>query len=250
MQAKKLILFDIDKTLVSEMVRGSDPWRSSFHEVYGVNSPINVTGADTHGMTHKQIIIESMRNNGLSDDEIMAKMSRFMSVFENHYQQSLDNGKIDLYPKIPELLDRLKEKGHLLGLVTGNTQKIAFMKLDKAGIGAYFKCGGFGDDSPDREKLVEKALERARDYSGSDISPHDIFLVGDTPKDISAAEKFGINTIAVATGIYTQKELKETGADYVLETLENVEHLLSIIESDVKREGKPQIEIGQRSTLV
>jgi len=226
---KKLILFDIDKTLVNEMQREGNPWRSAFKSVYGVDCPITIPKTNTHGMTHKEIAIENMKSKGLNEDEILKKLDLFIETLETVYKKSLENGKIVLFPRIPELLQKLSEKEHILGLITGNTKLIAFDKLKKAGIGHFFSIGGFGDDSTSREDLIKLALERTKEKYSFEINEENIFVIGDTPKDISAAEKFNIQTIGVATGIYSKKELSNAGADFALDNLENVEKVLEII---------------------
>jgi len=223
---KKLILFDIDKTLVGEMVRDGDPWQLAFKSVYGVDCGITVSQTNTHGMTHKQIAIETLKNKGFKEDEILGKFDFFIETLEKFYEKSLENGKISLFPKITELLQKLYDKGYILGLITGNTRIIAFAKLKKAGIDKFFSIGGFGDDSQNREELIKLALNRAKEkYFQFDDKK--VFVIGDTPKDISAAKKFHLQTIGVATGIYSKQNLSD--ADFVLDNLQDTEKVLSII---------------------
>lgn len=226
---KKLILFDIDKTLVDEMVRDGNPWKSAFNSVYGVDCGITVSSANTHGMTHKQIAIETLKNKGFKEDEILEKLDFFIKTLEKDYQKSLENGKISLFPKILELLQKLSNEKYILGLITGNTRIIAFAKLKKAGIDKFFTIGGFGDDSANREELIKLALERAKEKYSFQFDDKKVFVIGDTPKDISAAEKFHLQTIGVATGLYSKQNLSDAGADFVLDNLQNIEEVLSII---------------------
>ncbi len=226
---KKLILFDIDKTLVDEMVRDGNPWPLAFESVYGINCPITISQANSQGMTHKQIAIESLKKNGLKEDEILKKLDLFIETLEKFYRKSLENGKISLFPKIPELLQKLSNEKYILGLITGNTRIIAFAKLKKAGIDKFFTIGGFGDDSANREELIELALDRAKEKYSFQFDSKKVFVIGDTPKDISAAEKFHLQTIGVATGLYSKQNLSDAGADFVLDNLEDIEKVLSII---------------------
>ena len=226
---KKLILFDIDKTLVDEMVRDGTPWQSAFNSVYGVDCGITVSSANTHGMTHKQIAIETLKNKGFKEDEILEKLDFFIETLERFYKKSLENGKISLFPKIPELLQKLSDKKYILGLITGNTRIIAFAKLKKAGIDNFFTIGGFGDDSANREELIKLALERAKEKYSFQFDEEKVFVIGDTPKDVSAAEKFHLQTIGVATGLYSKQNLSDAGANFVLDDLQDIEKVLSII---------------------
>jgi len=227
---QKLILFDIDKTLVSEMERDGNPWPLAFESVYRINCPITVSQANSHGMTHKQIAIETLKNNGLKEAEILKKLDFFIETLEKFYEKSLKNGKISLFPKIPELLQKLSDEKYILGLITGNTRIIAFAKLQKAGIDKFFTIGGFGDDSPNREELIKLALDRAKEKYSFQFDVKRVFLIGDTPRDISAAKKFHLQTIGVATGIFSKQNLSDAGADFVLDNLQDIEKVLSIIQ--------------------
>ena len=226
---QKLILFDIDKTLVDEMVIDGNPWQSAFKSVYGIDCGINVSSVNTHGMTHKQIAIETLKNKGFNEVEILEKLDFFIETLEKFYKEYLENGKISLFPKIPELLQKLSDKKYILGLITGNTRIIAFAKLKKAGINKFFTIGGFGDDSANREELIKLALERAKEKYSFQFDNKKVFVIGDTPKDIFAAKKFHLQTIGVATGLYSKSDLKKLGADFVLDNLQDIEKVLSII---------------------
>ncbi len=226
---QKLILFDIDKTLISEIERGN-PWSLAFESVYGINCPITVSQANTHGMTHKQIAIETLKNNGLKENEILEKMDSFIKTLEKFYTKSLKEGRVSLFPKIPKLLQKLSDEKYLLGLITGNTKIIAFAKLKKAGIDKFFTIGGFGDDSTNREELIKLALERADEKYPSKFNKKKVFVIGDTPNDISAAKKFHLQTIGVATGLYSKQNLSDAGADFVLDNLQDIEEILLIIQ--------------------
>jgi len=226
---KKLILFDIDKTLVKEMERSSNPWPQAFEEVYGIRCEITLSEGNSHGMTHKQIAIETLRNQGLGEDEILGKLDEFIGVFEKLYRQSLAKGKITLFPKIPQLLKELSRKKYVLGLVTGNTRSIALIKLKMAGIDTFFSVGGFGDDSANREELIRLAIRRAEETHAVTFEKKDIFVIGDTPKDVVPAKKFHLRAIGVVTGLYSMSQLREAGADVVLDNLEDIDRVVAII---------------------
>lgn len=227
---QKLILFDIDKTLVNEMERSIDPWQLAFKSVYGIDCPITLSQSNSHGMTMKEIAIETMKNKGLREDEILEKLDLFIKSLEKFYHKSLEKGKISLFPKIPELLQKLSDEKYLLGLVTGNTKIIAFAKLKKAGIDKFFTIGGFGDDSPNREDLIQFALDRAKEKYSFQFDRKKVFIIGDAKKEIFAAKRFNIQTIGVATGLYSKKDLSDAGANFVLNNLQDIEKVLSIIQ--------------------
>jgi phosphoglycolate phosphatase-like HAD superfamily hydrolase len=124
-------------------------------------------------------------------------------------------------PGIEALLDRLVDTGHLLGLTTGNVEAAAHIKLSRARLNRFFAFGGYGSDATDRVGLTECALQRARVVSGGAVEPGQCIAVGDTPRDVAAGHGAGIRVVGVATGNYRTEELREAGADWALETVED-----------------------------
>ena len=134
-------------------------------------------------------------------------------------------------PGIRELLEILDRRSDvLLGLLTGNFQQGARIKLEHFDLWRYFQCGAFGDDSADRNELVPFAVERARHRGLDDIEPSRIFVVGDTPHDVACARAVGAVPIAVATGGFTSDQLRESGADIVYENLADPTPFLKLLE--------------------
>ena len=115
-----------------------------------------------------------------------------------------------------------------MGLVTGNTEAIAWLKLEKTGLKKYFKFGGFGDHVMKRSGIVKKALEASVECIGT-MERENIFLVGDTPRDILGGHKMGLITIGVATGDFSRDQLLQSGADFILENLKDTDKVLKII---------------------
>ncbi len=115
-----------------------------------------------------------------------------------------------------------------MGLVTGNMEDIAWLKLDKVGLKNYFQFGGFGDDAMERISLVRQAIDEAEKFYGR-LNRENIFVIGDTPRDIVSGQKSGVKTIAVATGDFSLHELQMMQPDFVLENLEDTTRLMNII---------------------
>ena len=110
-------------------------------------------------------------------------------------------------PGIEELLPRLVERGVLLGIVTGNIESAAHIKLARADLNRFFAFGGYGSDSSDRTELTRKALERGGAVAGSPLDLAATIGVGDTPRDVEACHGAGIKLVGVATGSYSVEEL-------------------------------------------
>jgi phosphoglycolate phosphatase-like HAD superfamily hydrolase len=111
------------------------------------------------------------------------------------------------------------EEGYLLGLVTGNVEAAAHIKLHRARLNRFFSYGGYGSDSTDRGELTRAALKRASVVSGGSVTPDQAFVVGDTPHDVAAAHAAGIPCVGVASHHSSAEQLRAAGADHVIESL-------------------------------
>ncbi len=223
----KLILFDIDKTLIGgENKSHKFSFSYAFKKVYGIDTNIDII--DHPGKTDQQIIIEVLKKKCLDEKRIKSKITECMKVMVDYFNEFINNENIFLLDGVQELLNELNENGFIMGLVTGNLEDIARGKLKKAGINQYFKVGGFGSDDVDRANLIKLAIKKA----GSNFSfkfTNNVFLIGDTPRDIKAGKSAEVKTIGVTTGIYSKKQLKDAGADFVVPSLKDKEEILKII---------------------
>ncbi len=217
-----LILFDIDKTLIKSSTGHRASFAAAFKKVYGVATNIGIINPS--GMTDQQIIIEVLKKNGLAEKAIKAKINKCMIAMVDFYVKNSKKDKVVLSDNAEETLDCLFQNGHILGLVTGNLEPIAWSKLKKTGIDKYFTVGGFGSDDIDRANLVKLAVKRAMDKFH--FKPKNVFLVGDAPQDMDAGKKAGIEAVGITTGIYTKEELEKAGADCIIE---NLRELLEIV---------------------
>ena len=220
-----LTLFDIDGTLV----RGARCHYMAFvHAVskfYGMEE--DISGINYAGKTDPQILLEVLELGGVPEKIINDNFQDCLDYMIQDYLANVHRENVRALGGVSKLLKELKKENVLLGLTTGNLEPIAYAKLNRAGLNDYFSFGGFGSDSPKRPCLVEKALERARKLHG--YMGDEIFVIGDTPRDVEAAKPFNLLTIAVATGSYSTQELEKTGADHVLESLEDIHAVMQII---------------------
>ena len=122
-------------------------------------------------------------------------------------------------PGVVELLPSLLEQGYLLGLVTGNVEAAAHIKMHRGGLNRWFCCGAYGSDSTDRNEVTRMALTRASLAYGAEIGAHQAIVVGDTPRDVEGAHSGGMACIAVASHHYDADQLRAAGADHVLGSL-------------------------------
>src|SRR5262245_50049001 len=133
-------------------------------------------------------------------------------------------------PGVPDLLDVLADRDdRYLALLTGNYETAARMKLEHFDLWRYFACGAFGDDAPDRNGLLPKAIARIAACGGPAIEQREAVVIGDTPLDVACAAAAGARCIAVATGNFSVGDLRAAGADVVMQDLSDTAAVLAAI---------------------
>ncbi len=220
-----LMLFDIDGTLVQGAKSHYQAYIEAVKKFYGMEDYVRSVNAA--GKSDKLILHEILTLGGLSTDEIQKNFQNCLDYMTDYYLKNVQYEHIHIMDGTVELLEELKRKNVLLGLVTGNLEPIAHAKLGRAGLDGYFSFGGFGSDNADRSLMVKKALDIAKSQFG--FNGDKIFVIGDTPRDVEAAHVFNLKIIAVATGMYSTQELRDCGADYVLENFKNRDKILEIL---------------------
>jgi phosphoglycolate phosphatase len=223
-----LVLFDIDKTLLKGSKIHKEAFVHAISKVYGVK--IEMAGINYGGMTDQQIIRAFLERAGVSPEATNEKVDSCIREMADFYdRESHRDAELMALPGANELIEELEKRGVDVGLLTGNVERIAHLKLKLAGIRKRFEIGGFGEHSPIRSELVGLAIERARKATGKDYRKEDVFLVGDTPRDVEAAKGAGVGIIAVSTGESSGEELRAAGAADVLGSLEEIARFLRII---------------------
>jgi phosphoglycolate phosphatase len=213
------VLFDIDGTLITTGGAGAVAWRHAFEELHG--TPLDIRKVTESGMTDPEVGRVALRNI-LGRDPDGRELATAMAHYLRHLSASIDaSDGYKVMPGIEELLERLVDDGHLLGLTTGNIEAAAHIKLARAGLNRFFSFGGYGSDSNERVELTRRALERAKFVSGNTLTESACISVGDTPRDIAAGHGAGIQVVGVATGNFTVADLRAAGADHAISTVES-----------------------------
>ena len=217
--AIRAVLFDIDGTLLVTGGAGGAAWQRAFEELYGVEA--NVAERTDAGMTDPQIA-EIVFREAIGREARPEERARAMAGYLRHLPDTVrESSGYRLMPGVEEPLDRLIDQGLLLGLVTGNVEAAAHIKLSRAGLNRFFSFGGYGSDSADRTEVTEAGLRRGELVSGGELHEGACIAVGDTPRDIAAGHGAGIEVVGVATGSYSIDQLAAAAADYVLATVES-----------------------------
>jgi phosphoglycolate phosphatase-like HAD superfamily hydrolase len=210
----KAVLFDIDGTLLHTGGAGAIAWQRAFAELYDVEANI---AEHTHaGMTDPEIT-EIVFREVIGREGTEAERAQAIAAYLRHLEEAVaESDGYRVMPGIEELLPRLTEQGVLLGIVTGNIEAAAHVKLARGDLNRYFAFGGYGSDSRDRTELTRKALERGAEVAGGPIDSSAAIAVGDTPRDVIAGHGAGIRVVGVATGSYTVEQLRNEGADWAI----------------------------------
>jgi phosphoglycolate phosphatase len=212
------ILFDIDGTLINTGGAGAASWRLAFDELYGISADIGkFTDA---GMTDPAVgrrTFEAVLKRKPERREFTRLMERRNFYLHQTVQESEG---YEVLPGVNELLPRLIDGGYLLGIVTGNVEAAAHIKLHRANLNRFFSFGGYGSDSDERGEVTRIALERASQVYGEKVERDQAFSVGDTPLDVTGAHAAGIECVGVGSHRYSADQLREAGADYAITSLE------------------------------
>ncbi len=222
--SQRLVLFDIDGTLLSSGGAAARAFRAALEEVYGTSGPR--TGYSFAGKTDPQIARDLLLSAGVDAARIRAGLESTWELYLRGLERALLTERVRVLPGVHRLLRRLEAvpERAALGLLTGNVREGARMKLQAGGIDfSRFPVGAFGSDHAERRELPEIAVRRAEALLGRRFSGKSVVIVGDTPFDVACGEHLGVRTVAVATGSYPAEELAACGPDHLLESLEDDE---------------------------
>jgi phosphoglycolate phosphatase-like HAD superfamily hydrolase len=228
---KRVLLFDIDGTLLDPMGEGSGLMGKALLEVFGVTGPIE--SYDMAGKTDWSIITDLMRLAGLAEDQIEAGRERAFAAYARQMEAAVPHLRMQLLPGVPDLLARLAENEHfVLGLVTGNVREAVPHKLRAAGSDpVLFRFGAYGSEHFDRNQLPALALDRLRAFNGYEVSPGDVLVIGDTPHDIACARHAGVKVLCVATGTYDRAALAAFSPDFLQDDLSDIAAVMDILQN-------------------
>jgi len=220
-----LILFDIDGTLIDSGGAGIRSLDLSLKELFSIDNAFQ--GISMAGKTDTQIIKEGLVKHGISNN---GNPGAVIEAYLRHLRKEINNDWRHVKPGVYELLEKLsfmKDVG--MGLLTGNIEKGARIKLEPFKLNRFFPTGAFGSDDEDRNRLLPIAVKRFEDLFQNKIAMNSCIVVGDTPRDVECAHIYGAMCIGVATGPYSFAVLNEAGADYVIEDLSDHHTLLQFL---------------------
>ena len=232
-----LLMFDVDMTLVDAAGTGQIAMKTAGREVCGEG--FTFEGVSFGGRLDPLIFADAVAGCHYTDQQLAERHNAFRSTYLRDYQQLIagNDHTVKALPGIPELIDTLTRRAQskddvMLGLLTGNYAPTAKLKIEAAGIQRdWFTLGCFGDEADSRPGLTELAMQRYAQHTGTPAQPDRVIIIGDTQHDVACAKAHGCTAFAVATGRLSADELKQAGADIVVDDLADPTPLLDLIQN-------------------
>ncbi len=231
----RYILFDIDGTLIDSGGAGTRSLDLAFEDIFAV--PEAFRSISLAGKTDMQILKEGLKLHRIDHDtnNLNGAVPAFFETYIAHLRNVIDTKKGHIKPGVKKALEVLKsESGCILGLLTGNIEEGARIKLRAFGLDSYFQTGAFGDDSENRNELLPVAVDKLYKHTSLKVGFSDCVVIGDTPSDIDCSKPYGALAVAVATGPYESKILADAGADLVFEDLSDTDRFISSLNCSQK----------------
>jgi phosphoglycolate phosphatase-like HAD superfamily hydrolase len=227
---RKLILFDIDGTLITCRGRAGEALARAMTATFGTPGPVETYRYS--GKTDPQIVLELMAAAGLARAEVMPRLGEVFATYLEDLEISL-RGHACALPGVAELLEQLSARDDVaLGLLTGNIEPGARVKLRVTGLDRHFTFGAFGSDDEVRNRLVPVARRRALEHWGDDFAGARTVVVGDAEADVFCARAGGARVVAVASGWTDRATLAALSPDALLDSLAPPASLAAILSAD------------------
>lgn len=220
--SKKLILWDLDGTLMHCGADGTKALNETFRRLYGLDDAFTKAGIG-HAMD-AVILDRIMESNKLDKSRLEEIKKQYITILDSILR---DNPKKRVLPGIRELLTHIgTSEASFNALLTSNLRSGAVTKLKSVGLEQFFPVGGFGDDFGEKWDAAGTGIREAETYYGVKFEKEYIYIIGDSIYDIECAKKIGATSIGVATGFAEYDLLKSREPDFLYEDLSDWENLI------------------------
>ena len=224
-----VLLFDIDGTLITSGGAGRRAMERAFETLHGSREACRFR---FDGMTDLQIARQTLVTLGVEPTrEAMDESIRYYLRFLVEEIERTDHAAYRLHEGVTQALAAARSRGCGIGLGTGNVQEGARLKLERVGVFGEFAFGGFGSDAEDRTQLLRHGAERGARHLGVSLDACRVVVIGDTPKDVAAAQGIFAECIGVGTGSFTPEELRASGANHAFASLSAPGALSALLEA-------------------
>ena len=221
----KLVIFDLDQTLVDFISVHDDTTRELFQKFFGVDA--RLTDIDFAGRSLTENFAELAKLKNISEKEFRENSQKLLETYDESFVQNFPrNASRHILPGVEKLLKHLTATEHLVVLYTGDSPSIANKVLTMTKLAKYFKFSVHGTEVKTRAEMVKLAIEKAEKLTGKSFKDKDIVIIGDSLRDIDCGKQFNALTLAVATGFHSEEELSKRKPDYVFKSLKDYNKVL------------------------
>ncbi len=228
----KLVLFDVDGTLVDTAGAGRRAMERAFHDVFGIDGFERAARVPYAGRTDPVILQSIAEAIGIEPDAFRLRTSELQACFVREIEAEMGrpDDKRRTMPGVPGLLEALEAMdGVHMGLLTGNLESGARAKLEPFRLNRYFPTGGFASDNPDRRKIAEIACRKVSELTGIAFEAAQVTVVGDTEHDVDCARANGFRAVAVDSGWVSHETLERARPDVLLDDLSDRARVLEAL---------------------
>jgi phosphoglycolate phosphatase len=224
----KLIIFDLDQTLVNLISVHDATVRELFKKYFGVDA--SLYEIDFAGKSLTENFIELAGLKGIPDSEFIDKSKSLLESYEQIFESKIPKEASNyILPGVIPLLKGLSKTDSFVALYTGDSPGVTNRVLQVTGLDKYFKFSVYGTEAASRVELARMAIRKAEQLTGHRFEGRDVVIIGDSVRDVECGKELNALTIAVATGFHSEEELIHRGADYIFKNLEDYGRLLHII---------------------
>ncbi len=224
----KLVIFDLDQTLVDLISVHNETTRKIFSKFFGVDT--RLTEIDFAGKSLSENLFELSRLKGIPENNINENISEMLEDYDRIFGQLLPrNASRHVLPGVKKLLEELSKTDNLVVLYTGDSPGIVKRVFKATDLGKYFKFCLYGTQVETRADMVRLAIAKAESLTGKKFKNKDIVIIGDSVRDTECGKQFNALTIAVATGFHSAEELSKLKPDYLFKDLRDYKKILRAI---------------------
>jgi phosphoglycolate phosphatase len=224
----KLIIFDLDQTLVDFLSVHEEATRRLFKRFFDVEA--RLTEIDFAGKSLIENFRELARLKDIPDEMFRERSNQLLESYETAFRESMPRDAAKhILPGVAGLLSELSKTDHIVTLYTGDSQGIVDEVFRVTGLGAYFTFCFYGTEVENRSDMVRLAMDKAEESTGREFRGKNVVVIGDSVRDVECGKLFGSLTIAVATGFHTKTELLQAGPDYLFDNLKDYREVLKAI---------------------
>ena len=224
----KLVIFDLDQTLVDLISVHDATVQELFKSYFGVEASLREI--DFAGRSLTENLAEIAKLKGIEQEEFRNSINSLLESYEKVFQAKIPSTASNyVLPGVKPLLEELSKTGNLIVLYTGDSPGVTQYVLKVTGLGKYFKFSVYGTEAKNRVELAQMAIHKAEQLTGYIFKGKDVVIIGDSVRDVDCGKQLNALTIAVATGFHSEEELLSKNPDYLFKNLKDYGKVLNII---------------------